>query len=91
MGNTPLMGMAFKGYLEPARHLLAAGADPNAHNGAGATALHFCATFRQAEFARLLIRAGADRSATDANGRTPADVARAHGVTELADLLSVKA
>lgn len=68
-GITPLMYAALYGELSTVRALLDAGADPNARNEAGATALMW-ATDDLAK-TRLLVECGADVSATSLDGRTP--------------------
>ncbi|HTQ10335.1 MAG TPA: ankyrin repeat domain-containing protein [Fimbriimonadaceae bacterium] len=52
------------------------------------TPLHAAAKGGFAESAKILLAAGADRAARDPQGRTPADVAEAHGHAELASLLN---
>jgi ankyrin repeat protein len=56
--------------------------------GERGTALHAAAAGGQRETAHVLLYFGADRSARDAQGRTPAEVARAHGHVELAEKLA---
>jgi ankyrin repeat protein len=51
--------------------LLERGADPNAAQGGGATALHTAALVQNAELARLLLDHGADPDAAMDDGRTP--------------------
>ena len=68
-GATALMHAAAFGSLEAMRLLLAAGADVNAKNDFGATALLWCA--RDGEKARLLIEHGAEVNVRSKQGRTP--------------------
>ena len=68
-GATPLMHAAAFGNLDAMKMLLAAGADVNAKNNFGATALLWCA--RDGDKARLLIEHGADVNAVSKQGRTP--------------------
>ena len=53
-GQTPLAGVAFKGYLEVAKLLLAAGADPLASQGMEMTPIRFAEMFGQTEMEALL-------------------------------------
>ncbi|KAK7793497.1 hypothetical protein R5R35_001833 [Gryllus longicercus] len=55
--------------------LLAAGADHNARDADGRTALHWAVRANQDESSRLLLVCGADRAARDRNGRIAADEA----------------
>jgi ankyrin repeat protein len=68
-GATPLMHAAAFGSIEALKLLLDAGADVNARNDFGATALLWCA--RDGEKARLLIQHGAGVNARSKQGRTP--------------------
>ena len=61
--------------LEAARLCLEAGADVNAANDAGQTALHFAVTGRDDGFIRFLVEHGARPDIKDRQGRTPLDVA----------------
>lgn len=56
-----------------ARALLEDGADPNAVDGDGNTALHWAAENGATEVARVLIEYGADVTRTNYNGETAAD------------------
>ncbi len=51
------------------------------------TALHWAAARGDLEIAGILLGLGADRAMTDKQGRTAADLARAHGHAEMAALL----
>ena len=90
-GFTPLHIAAFAHNAEAARRLLEAGADPNAIATAPfarVTPLGTCAFAGATEVARVLLEHGADPTlATDERAR-PAEVARANGNDELAELLS---
>lgn len=66
---TPLIKAASLGEPDVVAILLAAGAEVNATNKIGQTALHLA---KNAEVARLLIAAGADQAARAADGQTPA-------------------
>ncbi len=67
-GSTPLMYAALQGDAQSIRELLRRGADPNARNDAGATALMWAT--HDAESTRLLLEYGADVSARSDDGRT---------------------
>lgn len=68
---TPLSQASSLGRAKLVEILLAAGANVNATNSAGQTALHLA---KSAEVAKLLVVAGADLSSR-ANGETPAEAA----------------
>jgi mono/diheme cytochrome c family protein len=68
-GWTPIMLAALYGDVEDVRHLLAQGADPNAQNDAGGTALMYAV--EDADTTRLLLDRGADANARSGEGRTP--------------------
>ena len=72
-GITPLMYAALYRDAASLRQLLELGADPSAHNDAGATALMWAVD--DLEIARLLVDRGADPNARSADGRTPLAVA----------------
>ena len=72
------------------RALLAAGADVNATQQGGYTALHQAADRGFESVVKLLLGAGAKADARSAAGRTPADHARAKGHAQLAALLRPK-
>ena len=67
-GITPLMYAALYGDRESARRLLDQGADANARNDAGATALMWAVD--DLDTTRLLIERGADPNVRSADGRT---------------------
>jgi hypothetical protein len=58
--QTPLGGVAFKGYVEVARLLLKNGAAVDADNGNGMTPLMFAEMFGRTDVAEILRAAGAD-------------------------------
>jgi ankyrin repeat protein len=62
-------------YIESVRLCVEHGADLNAANDAGQTALHVAAAQRGDEFIRFLVKSGARLDAKDAQGHTPLDVA----------------
>ena len=74
-GITPLMYAALYGDVASTRRLLELGADPNARNDAGATALLWAVD--NAETTSLLLERGADPNVRSMDGRTPLSVAAA--------------
>ena len=72
-GSTPLMFAALYGSADDVGFFLARGADPNARNDAGATALMWA--LDDMEKTRLLLDHGADPNALSAAGRTPLGIA----------------
>lgn len=70
-GNTPLVRVGFLGNLALTKELLKRGADVNAKNDIGYTALHFAAQEGHAAVAKLLLAKGAEVDALDVNGNTP--------------------
>lgn len=75
-GSTPLMYAAGFGSLEAARILVAHGADVNARNDFGATALMWAASDQ--EKVRFLVAHGADVNARSKMGKTPLLLAAAN-------------
>lgn len=88
-GNTALMGVAFKGFGDIARHLLAAGAEPNRRNRAGQTALMMAAMFSHADIVEDLINAGADIDCTDVVGNSAKSLACTQNNDAMTMLLDV--
>ena len=94
---TPLHETAYHGRLETARFLIAEGADLNATNNMGGTALHVAVSRAggpnkgvragAAEVAKLLIAKGASQALKSKNGKTPLDIARENNLKELVTLL----
>ena len=72
-GVTPLMAAALYGDLETMRALLDGGADPNARNEAGATALMWAVS--DPAKTQLLLERGAEADARSDDGRTPLMIA----------------
>lgn len=76
-GDTPLLGAVAWSKFGPAEELLALGADPDARNGEGMTALHLM--LRKGSDARHFlpfVRHGARGDIADAAGRTAAEILR---------------
>nr|WP_238542256.1 ankyrin repeat domain-containing protein [Sphingomonas sp. PAMC 26621] len=86
-GNTPLMGVAFKGYADIARLLLEAGADANQRNLAGQTALMNAVMFGHAPIVEMLLAAGAETDVVDAAGNSLASIAAGQSNTAMLDLI----
>jgi ankyrin repeat protein len=77
--------------LETCEVLVGAGADVNAKQHGGFSVLHTPAHRGDLPMAELFLRHGADASATNDEGKTPVDVAREQGHSELAARLRVAA
>jgi ankyrin repeat protein len=86
--SSPAIIEALKtGDIEVARSLVAAGANVNAPQGDGATALHWAAHQNDVDAATLLIAAGADVNATNSLGATPLWLAALNGSAPMLELL----
>lgn len=83
-GNSPLHVAAERGNAPLVEFLLARGADANAMNGKGRTALHWAADRQVVE---VLLRNGADPVRRDKGGMTPRDVAQTEGRRDVAKAL----
>ncbi|MDY6985652.1 MAG: ankyrin repeat domain-containing protein [Candidatus Thermoplasmatota archaeon] len=87
-GVTPLMLAAAKGDVRRVRDLIAKGADVNARNKWGATALMYAVNHSgSVEVAKILIENGADVNARDNNGETALIDATDRGNREMVKLL----
>jgi ankyrin repeat protein len=69
--SSPLTAAGFGGLSVMLRMLLDFGADPNACNPEGMTALHSVARTHNVQCALILLEFGADLNAVSSNGRTP--------------------
>ena len=84
---TPLIRAAEGGHPEVVRLLLARGAEPNAQDAEGRTALAAATAHGDPAVVRLLVDAGADARRASADGRTPAMRARGPFVREIRAML----
>lgn len=96
-GYTPLHMAVRSLHVQAAKKLLAAGADVNAKDRHGATALHMVLLAggdakemkqRRESLTALLIENGADAKAVDERGKSPLHMAAIRGSIELLDLLA---
>lgn len=86
--NSPVADAAMRGDRQAVRALLAGGADVNAPQGDGMTALHWASERGDIELARMLLGAGAAvEPATRIGGYAPLHLAARSGSTEVAKLL----
>jgi ankyrin repeat protein len=93
-GGTELMARAFSARLEQVRALIELGADVNAKDNRGRTALMYAAGANEGttvEVIRLLLDKGADAAAKDVRGDTALDFARQRGKQERVIALGGKA
>ena len=74
----PMSSAAAHGYLEVVRLLLEAGADQNAEQQDGSTALMAAAQNGHLQVVRVLLEAGADKNAAMQNGATALMMAFSH-------------
>ncbi|MGI4791245.1 MAG: ankyrin repeat domain-containing protein [Janthinobacterium lividum] len=90
-GETPLMWAAgSSGHLSVAHLLLERGANVNAQNSGGWTALFNAACSNKPEMVTLLLECGADGRLKDEDGDTALDLALKQGHNEIAALLQTK-
>jgi ankyrin repeat protein len=85
--TVPLTDAAARGRLEMTRRLVAVGADMNACEGRGMTALMLAASRDHVEIVELLVRRGADLSCRDRSHRTALDIAIDYDCTGAAKAL----
>ena len=88
MPESPVADAAMKGDIETVRSLLRAGADVNAAQGDGMTALHWAAVHNDVAMAELVLYAGANvRSTTRLGGYTPLHLASREGLGDAVSAL----
>ncbi len=85
--EAPLADAARRGDWAAVRTLVEAGADVNARQGDGSTALHWASHRDNREIAALLVRAGAEVNATNDLGVTPLWAACENGSSALVAIL----
>ncbi len=89
--DSPVADAAMRGDRAAVHALIAQGADVNAAQGDGMTALHWAASNRDPGLARMLLDAGADAGAGTRIGRyTPLHVAARAGAGEVVEVLLVE-
>jgi len=88
--NNELRAAALNGDLERVKDTLSKGADVNAKNNRGFTALMWATLNRHYEIVRLLIDAGADVNAKTDGGSTALTYAAENGYKEIVELLVEK-
>ena len=85
--NQELIDAAYSGDIKEVKALIAAGADVNAKNNYGFTALMEAALMGHTEIAKALIAAGADVNAKSNRGETALMDAASMGHTEIVKIL----
>lgn len=87
VAQTPVADAAMERANADVRSLVQDGADVNAAQADGATALHWAAYHGDTELAELLLDAGADPSAANRNGSTPMWLAASRGNATMIETL----
>ncbi|KGA00790.1 hypothetical protein KP05_17100 [Cobetia amphilecti] len=87
-GSNAFMGVAFRGFDETAKWLLAnTDCDVDHRNYSGQTALMMASLFGNEDIIKLLLQAGADPSIQDARGNTAQSLAAAQGLSRIVTLV----
>jgi uncharacterized protein len=82
-----LMYAVWVGNLEAIKHLIEKGADVNAQDSGGATALHLAAWKGRTDIALYLLKNGSSGSIMSKEGMTPLDIALTQGHREIAEAI----
>jgi ankyrin repeat protein len=85
--QSPLISASIKGEAETVRVLLSGGADVNAKNDSGGTALMLASYTGEAETVRALLSGGADVNARDDDGVTALKLAKLKNHNEIVQIL----
>ncbi len=86
-GTTPLMAAASNGFPDAVKALIAAGADLDACDGHGRTALHHAIAWRDERSARTILKKGARYDIPDETGATAGEMAASAGMESLMELM----
>lgn len=87
IANTPISAAAWGNHLDIVSYLIDRGANVNAPNGRGATALHRAIDAGRLPLAELLLSHGADPNIRDVHGVTSFMAANQRGMSDLIELL----
>lgn len=87
VGTTPLMEAAFIGDAEKIRELADAGADLDAQDVFGWTAIRYAVRNAKFDAAQMLLDKGANTNIASKTGRTPLMSAASNGLAEMCELL----
>jgi ankyrin repeat protein len=85
-----LMYAVWVGNLEAVKHLLAQGANVNASDAGGATALHLAIWKEHTDIALHLLENGASANAISQDGMTPSDIAILRSNTKVMEAIEKK-
>lgn len=85
--KTVLMYACWVGNGEAVKHLVEKGADVNAHDAGGVSALHLAAWKNRTDIALYLLERGASGSAISKDGMTPLDIATMRGNRSIAEAI----